>query len=189
MKYLKITTPDVNNGEGCRVTLWIPGCNHKCPGCHNEWTQSYFIGQEFTSKTYETLVKELSKPYIAGLTLSGGDPLANSSIVMEDLKKFVKRIKEEFPEKDIWVYTGYIFEELRQDQKDVLKFCDVLVDGPYKEELRDLTLPFRGSSKTIRSYEPINLATMANFCLLPFDNSCIFLFRGILKIPINLLHL
>jgi anaerobic ribonucleoside-triphosphate reductase activating protein len=146
MRYLDITAPDISNGTGCRVTLWISGCLHKCPGCHNPSTWSYDNGKIVDEECYQQIAYWLSKPFIKGLTLSGGDPLANSSIVMEDLKKFVKRIKEEFPEKDIWVYTGYVFEELRQDQKDVLKFCDVLVDGPYKEELRDLTLPFRGSS-------------------------------------------
>lgn len=158
MRYLQITAPDIANGTGCRVTLWFSGCFHKCPGCHNEHTWSYSQGKKVDDSTIEELAKWLEKPYIKGLTLSGGDPLANSTYVMGELEKFVKKIKERFPDKDIWVYTGYYFEDLRQDQLDVLKYCDVLVDGPYVQELRDLSLPFRGSSnqRIINLHEKFN---------------------------------
>ena len=146
MRYLNITAPDISNGVGCRVTLWISGCFHQCKGCHNPHTWNYEQGKYVTDETIEEIGKWLEKPYIKGLTISGGDPLANSIFVMGELENFCKKIKERFPDKDIWIYTGYVYENLREDQLKVLQYCDVLVDGPYKEELRDLTLPFRGSS-------------------------------------------
>ena len=156
MKYIKITTPDVNNGEGCRVTLWIPGCNHKCPGCHNEWAQNYFIGQEFTSKTYNTLVKELSKPYIAGLTLSGGDPLFQTDDTLMNLYDLISAIREDVPGKTIWLYTGFVYEELDGWKKRVADKCDVVVDGPFIEAEKDITLPFRGSKNQRILHIPVN---------------------------------
>lgn len=146
MKYLDITYPDVNNGEGCRVTLWISGCKHNCKGCHNPHTHDYNTGEVFTEDTYNKLSDILSKPYIKGLTLSGGDPLCQLPPTLLQLHNLVKRIKDEFPDKDIWIYTGYYKENLKPLQLEILKYCDILVDGPYIEELRDITLPFRGSS-------------------------------------------
>ena len=146
MKYINITHPDINNGNGCRVTLWIPGCTHKCPGCHNEWTQNYNKGIEFNQSAKDLIFKLLSKDYIAGLTLSGGDPLDQSIDVLNELEELTREIKQKFPNKDIWVYTGCIYEELSDNQLRVLKNCDILVDGPYVQSLRDVTLPFRGSS-------------------------------------------
>ena len=146
MKYLKITSPDIENGPGCRVTLWIPGCTHKCPGCHNSWTADYNIGMEFTQDDFDGLCKILSKPYIKGLTISGGDPLDQNDEVLVDLCQLVFDIKEKFPDKDIWLYTGYTIEQLKELQLDVLRYVDVLVDGPFELNKRDTTLPFRGSS-------------------------------------------
>lgn len=146
MKYLRITSPDINNGEGCRVTLWIPGCTHKCKGCHNTWTAAYNQGMLFTEETYEELYDILSKPFISGLTLSGGDPLCQSESVLYDILCLVQRVKKDFPNKTIWVYTGYYYEELNYRQKEILKHCDVLIDGPFIESLRDVSLEFRGSS-------------------------------------------
>lgn len=147
MKYLKITAPDINNGLGCRVTLWIPGCTHKCPGCHNKWThkynQGYTLGPISECKIYDWL----NKSYIKGLTISGGDPLDQIDEDLNDLKDFLKRFRESYGDsKDVWVYTGYKIEDLDEKQLEVLKYCDVLVDGKYIQELRDVTLPFRGSS-------------------------------------------
>lgn len=146
MKYLKITSPDIENGPGCRVTLWIPGCTHKCPGCHNAWTADYNQGQEFTQDTFNELYSILDKPYIKGLTISGGDPLDQNDEVLTDLCQLVFDIKEKFPDKDIWLYTGYMIEQLKGIQLDILHYVDVLVDGPFIQEWKDTTLPFRGSS-------------------------------------------
>ena len=147
MKYLKITSPDINNGTGCRVTLWLPGCPWKCEGCHNEWTHEYNQGHEFTPQTLFDLFFHLYQPYIAGLTISGGDPLAQSDETLDDLLDMVKSIKDTFKDtKTIWLYTGFKFEDLRGIQMEIVQKCDVVVDGPYIEELRDTTLEFRGSS-------------------------------------------
>lgn len=145
MKYLKITSPDIENGPGCRVTLWIPGCTHKCPGCHNAWTADYNQGQEFTQDTYEELCNILDKPYIKGLTISGGDPMDQDDQTLIDLIQLCFDISLEYPTKDIWLYTGYYKEDLKDKQLELLNYIDVLVDGPFEIAKRDITLPFRGS--------------------------------------------
>lgn len=146
MNYISITSPDINNGTGCRVTLWIAGCTHNCPGCHNPETHSYKAGRVFDEEAERSLFEKLSKPYIKGLTVSGGDPLDQSQETLSQLKDILKRVRERFPEKDVWMYTGFEYEELDRDQLDVLLYVDTLVDGPFKQKLRDITLPFRGSS-------------------------------------------
>ena len=105
MKYLNITSPDIENGPGCRVTLWIPGCNHKCPGCYNAWTADYNQGEEFTQESFKELCNILDKPYIKGLTISGGDPLMQDDQTLIDLCQLVFDIKNKYPSKDIWLYT------------------------------------------------------------------------------------
>lgn len=146
MKYLRITGPDMNNGEGCRITLWLPGCAHKCKGCHNEWTHNYNQGADFTEDTYVELLEKLTPSYISGLTISGGDPLYQSNNVLADLYEWITRIRTDMPDKTIWLYTGFNFEDLLGIQMEIAQMCDVIVDGPYIEELRDVSLPFRGSS-------------------------------------------
>lgn len=147
MKILNITSPDVNNGTGFRVTLWVAGCSHHCRGCHNPETWDYNQGKTLREVRKE-LFDKLDKSYIKGLTLSGGDPLAQSKRSLIELYFLLKRIKKKFPNKDIWIYSGYTHEEILQDKfkKLVLSQCDVLVDGPYRYALRDTSLPFRGSS-------------------------------------------
>jgi anaerobic ribonucleoside-triphosphate reductase activating protein len=146
MKYLKITSPDIENGPGCRVTLWIPGCTHKCPGCHNAWTADYNQGKEFTTDDFEYLKSILDKPYIKGLTISGGDPLDQDDQTLIDLIQLCFDISLEYPTKDIWLYTGYYKEDLKCKQLELLNYIDVLVDGPFEMDKRDITLPFRGST-------------------------------------------
>lgn len=165
MKYLKITSPDIENGPGCRVTLWIPGCTHKCPGCHNAWTADYNLGLEFTQDDFDGLCLMLSKPYIKGLTISGGDPLDQNDEVLADLCQLVFDIKEKFPDKDIWLYTGYMIEQLKGIQLDILHYVDVLVDGPFIQDWKDTTLPFRGSwnQRIIDLRTPHNYANILNF--------------------------
>ena len=146
MKYINITHPDINNGTGCRVTLWIPGCTHNCPGCHNAWTANYDIGKEFDNDAKELIYKELSKPYIDGLTISGGDPLDQNLETLSDLREFLIKVKYKFPTKTIWLYTGYYLDDLNDWQLEVVNLCDVIVDGPFIKELADKSLAFRGSS-------------------------------------------
>lgn len=143
MNYLKITYPDVNNGEGCRTTLWVAGCTHHCKGCHNKHTWDFKCGKEFTEDTLNKLIAILNLKYIKGLTISGGDPIDS----YEDVLKIVKTIKNKCKEKDIWLYTGYTLEQIQEKKYDeILNYIDVLVDGEYKEELKNLTIPFRGST-------------------------------------------
>ena len=147
MKILNITSPDVNNGTGFRVTLWVAGCSHHCRGCHNPESWDYNQGKSLR-EVRKDLFDKLDKSYIQGLTLSGCDPLAQSRRNLLELYFLLRRIKKKFPNKDIWIYSGYTHEEILQDKfkKLVLSQCDVLVDGLYRYALRDTSLPFRGSS-------------------------------------------
>ena len=147
MKILNITSPDVNNGTGFRVTLWVAGCSHHCRGCHNPESWDYNQGKSLR-EVRKDLFDRLDKSYIQGLTLSGGDPLAQSRKSLLELYFLLRRIKKKFPNKDIWIYSGYTHEEILQDKfkKLVLSQCDVLVDGLYRYALRETSLPFRGSS-------------------------------------------
>lgn len=142
MRISGITYPDVNNGTGCRVTLWVSGCIHHCKGCHNPETWDFNNGVEFDLNKKEELFNILSKSYIKGLTLSGGDPLCS----YDDVLELSREVKERFPEKDIWLFTGYTKEYIDKHFSSILEFIDVLVDGPFIEGLRDLSLAFRGSS-------------------------------------------
>lgn len=147
MNYHKIDKCSISNGIGIRTVLWVSGCDHHCKGCHNPETWDCNSGKPFDESAKAELFENLSKPYIDGITYSGGDPLhwANYS----DIISLAKEIRERFPDKTQWLYTGYTFECLTQynDSRDnIFDYIDVLVDGEYVEEARDITLPFRGSS-------------------------------------------
>ena len=146
MNYEKIDKCSVSNGLGVRTVLWISGCNIHCKNCHNQSTWDFNSGIPFTDDTMQEILYDLSKPYIKGLTLSGGHPLDPHNA--PEVLKIVKRVKMVFPNKDIWIYTGYVWEDIIKDDilKEILKRTDVLVDGAYIDELRDISLPFRGSS-------------------------------------------
>lgn len=142
-----MTYPDLANGNGVRVTLWLPGCTHKCPGCHNEWTWKYNQGKDLDRESFDKLVNILNKEYVDGLTISGGDPLDQSDEVLDEIYMFIVDLKQAVNKNfDIWIYTGYYKEDLIRDwQKRILEVCDVLVDGPYVQNERNIMLPFRGS--------------------------------------------
>ena len=142
MNYCGIYKTSIADGIGWRTVLFVSGCSHACPQCHNKssWDKNY--GHEFTQETLNTLIKELSKPEIDGLTLSGGDPLMVYN--RDKVGEICKTIKTILPEKTIWLYTGYDWEEIKD--LDLLKHIDVVIDGKFIFELRDTTLPFRGSS-------------------------------------------
>ena len=146
MNYHNIKTDDMLNGDGLRVTCWVSGCSIGCFNCHNPQTWDFNSGIPFTDDSMQEILYNLSKPYIKGITLSGGHPLDphNAPKVLE----IVKRVKMVFPNKDIWIYTGYVWEDIIKDNtlKEILKCTDVLVDGAYVDELRDISLAFRGSS-------------------------------------------
>ena len=149
MRVLTVTTPDIENGFGCRVTIWFAGCNRRCPGCHNPHTWDYNQGSNlFDEKVFDKIFEEVNKDYIQGITLSGGDPFAQNKESLKELLKFIKLYKLRFPEKDIWIYSGGLYEDFIKDDiiRDILLWSDVLVDGPFIQDKFVLDLPFRGST-------------------------------------------
>lgn len=143
MNYSGISYPDVNNGKGFRVTLFVSGCNHRCHGCQNPETWDFEYGSTFNEDIKKKLFDVCSKEYIKGLTLSGGDPLDNYDDVLELVKEFRSIFNDS---KDIWLYTGYCIEDLISlGKNEILEYIDVIVDGEYDEKQRDVTLDFRGS--------------------------------------------
>lgn len=149
MKVLTITTPDIENGLGCRVTIWIAGCNRHCQGCHNPHTWNYNQGKElFSDEVLEKIMTEVDNDYIQGITLSGGDPFDQDEESLKELLEFIKHFKFKYPNKDIWVYSGGLYEEFMKNDtiRDILIWCDVLVDGPFIQEKKILDLAFRGST-------------------------------------------
>ena len=149
MRYHNITTDDMRNGDGLRVVLWLAGCDHHCKGCHNKITWDPSDGIDVNYKTENELLEKLEPDYISGLTLSGGDPLFYRS--RSDLLYLLQRLKTIMaPEKNIWMYTGYTWEELMEDTDpdilEILEYIDVLVDGRFVEELKDNNYPWAGST-------------------------------------------
>ena len=146
MNYADIKIADVANGQGVRVSLFVSGCNHHCKGCFNAQAWDFNYGKEFTEEDIDRIIKELDHPYVAGLSLLGGEPLEYQN--QKGLLPLLKKVKEKFPEKDIWCYTGYTYEEIQADPAlaAVLPYIDVLVDGRFRQELYSPHLEFRGSS-------------------------------------------
>ena len=145
MNYHKIEKFSTNNGNGVRCVLWISGCEIHCKNCQNPQTWDKCSGIKFDKNAKEELLEILSKDYIRGLTLSGGNPLEKYNI--SELLSLLKEIKNLYPNKDIWCYSGYTYEQLiqREDLKEIWQYIDVLIDGPYIDEQRDITLKWRGS--------------------------------------------
>ena len=141
MKVLKVYANDIGNGPGVRVSVWCSGCKHKCPGCHNPETWDPDQGKDLIC-CWDKILDACDKPEIAGLTITGGDPFLPfiNEIGTYELSK---RFKNRFPDKTVWVWTGYLYEKL---PKMLLKYIDVLVDGKYIQKLKDVTLPYSGSS-------------------------------------------
>ena len=152
MYYGEIKKCDIANGPGVRVSLFVSGCTHHCKGCFNEETWSFEFGQPFTAETEEQILKLLEPSYISGLTVLGGEPMEYMN--QEALLPFLEKVKECFPEKTIWCFTGYVFEKDILNRmlpkwkytKKMLEQIDYLVDGPFVEAKKDITLRFRGSS-------------------------------------------
>ena len=159
MHYGKIIYCDVANGIGCRTSLFISGCRHHCKNCFNQITWNFDYGDPYTEDTKKHIIKSIDMPYIQGLTILGGEPLEpeNQTAVLD----LCKTIKERLPEKTIWIYSGYTFEQITGTDdkfkhiatpesiancKEILNNIDVLVDGPFVQDLYDITLKYRGSS-------------------------------------------
>lgn len=156
MNYHNITYPDMNNGDGLRVVLWLSGCSHHCYNCQNPQTWDVNSGIPFDESAKEELFRELGKDYISGLTLSGGDPLHEANL--DGVLDLVNEIRLSFPNKTIWIYSGYQWSEIFNDgvyltrdcagwkRREIVKKCDVMIDGKYMDSLRDPQLKWRGSS-------------------------------------------
>lgn len=150
MNYATIKPTDVANGPGVRVSLFVSGCTHHCEDCFNEVAWDFDYGEPFTREVQEELLMLLGKSYISGLSLLGGEPL--EPVNQEGLLPFLKMVKERMPEKTVWCYSGYTFEYIlgtmmaeNQTCREILNLLDVLVDGRFVAELKNLNLRFRGS--------------------------------------------
>ena len=152
MNYGEIKNYDIANGEGVRVSLFVSGCTHHCKNCFNPETWSFEYGKPFTKETEDYIIECLSPDYIDGLSLLGGEPFEPQN--QEVLLPFLRRVKNELPNKNIWCYTGYLFDrELLSESRarceftdEMLSLIDVLVDGEFVQDLYDISLAFRGSS-------------------------------------------
>lgn len=143
MNFAQIRKYDVANGPGIRTTIFVTGCTHKCPNCFNEEYQDFNFGNPWTRKETDEVIEDLKLDEVKGLTVLGGEPFQNEV----DLLQVLRDIKKEV-QKEIWIFSGYTYEEILKDQnkKKLLEECDVLVDGRFVEALKDLSLRFRGSS-------------------------------------------
>ncbi len=169
MNYADIKKADIANGTGIRVSVFVSGCRHQCKNCFNQEAWDFNYGKEFTEKEIERVLDELDSPYVSGLSLLGGEPLEHAN--QKGLIPLVKRVKEKYPEKDIWCYTGFLFDQHVMEEmytkwdetKELLPYLDVVVDGKFEEEKKNLKLKFRGSEnqrvidvkKSIKENKPI----------------------------------
>jgi len=168
MNYADIKNYDVANGPGVRVSLFVSGCNHHCKGCFNAEAQDFNYGKPFTDETIDTIIEYMSKPYIKGLTLLGGEPMDPKN--QPALLPLVKKVKETYPDKTIWCFTGYLFDKNIIDDmcknlphtRELLSYIDMIVDGPFVLELKNLNLVFKGSSnqRTIKVQESLESGTV-----------------------------
>lgn len=151
MNYAEIKTCDIANGPGVRTSLFVSGCTHRCQNCFNEIAWDFNYGEPFTKETEDYILETLKPDYIKGLTLLGGEPMEHVNQI--GLLPFIRRVKEMYPQKSIWCFTGYTFETDILDRmckeyaetEELISYFDVIVDGKFVQELRNLMLKFRGS--------------------------------------------
>lgn len=151
MNFGNIKYNAIEDGVGCRTVLFVSGCRHHCKGCFQPETWNFDYGQELTDDIKQQILDSLNQSYIRGLTILGGEPFEPEN--QRELLPFIRQVKELYPDKDIWMYSGYTIEELLDDQYDcctedtleILSSIDILVDGEFMEDLKDISLPFRGS--------------------------------------------
>lgn len=143
MNYHNITKEDMLNGEGLRVVLWVAGCNHKCWGCQNPVTWDPNDGIPYDREAWNEIVEQLRKDYISGITFSGGDPFHPKN--RDQVITIAERIKKDFPDKTVWLYTGYSWEYCVTNIKG-LEYIDVIVDGPFMKAFSDVNYPWAGST-------------------------------------------
>ena len=151
MNYATIKNCDIANGPGVRVSLFVSGCTHRCPGCFNEVAWDFEYGEPFTEETVDMIIRMMEPAHIKGLTLLGGEPF--EPLNQPDLVKLLRRVKKVYPEKSIWAFSGYLFDKdilawrlgHREITEEFLRYLDVLVDGPFILAKKNLSLRFRGS--------------------------------------------
>jgi len=143
MRYNKIRKMDISNGPGVRVSIFFQGCMFHCKNCFNPETWSFDAGEEFTDEVIDKIIKLCEPDHITGLSMLGGEPMHPNNI--EGTTKLAKRFKEVYPNKSLWSWSGFLFDKDLKD-KEVLKYLDVIVDGQFKDELRNPNLKWRGSS-------------------------------------------
>lgn len=150
MNYSAIKYYDVANGPGVRVSLFVSGCRHHCKNCFNEVAWSFDSGNPFTEKEVNDIIEHLKPSYIEGITILGGEPFEPEN--QSETLKLIIKVRETFPQKSIWIYSGFTLDQLREGSRasgdtcnKILSFVDVLVDGPFIEDLKDISLRFRGS--------------------------------------------
>lgn len=144
MNVAGINFESVVDGEGVRVVVFVSGCLHNCKGCHNPASHSFTAGQPFTQELQDEIIAYIQKtPFISGLTLSGGDPMYSA----KEITPFIERLHKDIKDISVWIYSGFRFEEILENSEmfDLLKLCDVLVDGEFVLEQRDITLSYKGS--------------------------------------------
>lgn len=154
MNYATIREHDVANGEGIRVSLFVSGCRHQCKECFNEVAWDFHFWKKYTKEQEDFIVEKLSAPYYAGLSVLGGEPLEPET--QEDIASLIKRVKETYPKQKIWLYTWFTYEQIQNDMikkpnkfpfiQDIIKNIDIMVDGKFVVELKNLSLAFRGSA-------------------------------------------
>ena len=166
MHYARIIDNDIANGEGVRVTLFVSGCTNHCENCFQPQTWDFNYGEPFTNSTEDELIEMLNRPFIAGLTLLGGEPFEPSN--QRRIVQLLRRVRKELPGKNVWAYTGFTLGQLLTDGSkcrcevtdEMLSMIDVLVDGRYVDALRDIGLKFRGSSNQRLIDLPKTIASM-----------------------------
>ena len=162
MNYATIKNCDIANGPGVRVSLFVSGCTHRCKGCFNEVAWDFDYGQPFTSETEDSILQMLKPDFVQGITLLGGEPFEPQNQPV--LVRFLRRVKAAYPQKSIWAFSGYLFENIRDGKvgdrevaNEFLSYLDVLVDGPFVEEKKNLMLRFRGSENQRLIHVPASL--------------------------------
>ena len=150
MNYANIKTYSIENGTGVRVSLFVSGCTHHCKDCFNEQAWDFEYGNPFTADTENAVIEALAPDYMAGITLLGGEPM--EPVNQRGLLPLLKRIRKELPQRTVWAYTGYVYEDLLEGGRahcevteELLSLCDILVDGPFIVEKKNISLRFRGS--------------------------------------------
>ena len=164
MNYATIKNCDIANGPGVRVSLFVSGCTHRCPGCFNEVAWDFNYGEPFTQETIDSILEMLKPAYVRGLTLLGGEPFEPQN--QPALLDLLRQIKDKMPQKSIWAFSGYMFDRdilswqlgPREITEEILSYLDVLVDGPFVEAKKNLSLRFRGSENQRLIDVPASLA-------------------------------